>query len=114
MRADQLMLAGVVAVGVDWLGVSKPAASAAGYVGEESLFGASCDVGPGITPGAVSVAASDVTAVGGRHVISPDADASHTETMATMVKKGQQLDHGWVTPRGLWGIPHRAEKGTRQ
>jgi hypothetical protein len=93
------------------LGVSKPAASAAGYVGEEGSFGASCDVGPGIAQGAVSVAASDVAAVGVRHVISPDADAPHTETMATTVKKGQQLGHGWVTPRGLLGIPTTAEKG---
>lgn len=114
MRADQLILAGVVAIGVGWLGIAKPAASAAGYVGEEGSFGASCDVGPSVTQGAVSVAASDVAAVGVRHVISPDADASHTETMATVVKKGQPLDHGWVTPRGLWGIPHPAEKGTRQ
>lgn len=54
---------------------SEPAAFAAGYVGDEGPFGASDDVGPGVTEGTVAVAASNVPVMNVGHVISPRADA---------------------------------------
>lgn len=90
MVADQLALAGVVAVGVGWVVVSEPAALAAGCVGDEGSFRASCDVGPGIAEGAVSVAASDVAVVDVDHVISPCADATSMETLTIAVTRGKR------------------------
>lgn len=102
MVADQLSLAGVVAVRVGRVAISEPAAPAAGYVGDEGSFGASRDVGPGIAQGTVSVAASDVPMVDVCGVIKPRADASHRETMTTTVNEEQAVGHGWVTARCRW------------
>ncbi|PZS12098.1 MAG: hypothetical protein DLM60_23165 [Pseudonocardiales bacterium] len=84
------MLTGVVAVGVGWVGVPEPAASAAGQVGDEGSFGASCDVGPDVAHGSISIPAGDVAAVDVRNAISPHADAPHAKTMATKVNEGPQ------------------------
>ena len=90
MVADQVALAGAVAVGVRGVVVSEPSASAAGHVGDEGSFSASCDVGPGVAQDAVSVAASDVATVGFGVVISLRADTPHRPTMATTVKERQR------------------------
>lgn len=68
--ADQVMLADAVAVRIRGVVLSEPAASAAGYVGDECSFGASGDVGPFVTEGTVSITACDVPRVGVGHVLS--------------------------------------------
>jgi hypothetical protein len=90
MVADQVALAGAVAVRVRGVVVSEPSASAAGHVGDEGSFSASCDVGPGVAQDAVSVAAGDVATVGFGVVISLRADTPHRQTMATTVKERQR------------------------
>ena len=57
---------------------SKPAASATGYGGEKSSFGASRDVSPVVAEGAVSVAASDIPVVDVGHVLSSPLPMPHT------------------------------------
>jgi hypothetical protein len=88
--ADQLALAGVVAGGAGRVANSEPSAPATGYIPDESSVSASRDVSPRVTEGAISVTASDVTAVSIGPVISPRADAPHVDTMTTTVNKGQR------------------------
>jgi hypothetical protein len=78
VAADQVMLADAVAVRIWGVVLSEPAASAAGYIGDERSFGASGDVGPFVTEGTVSVTACDVPMVGVGHVLSSLLPMSHT------------------------------------
>jgi hypothetical protein len=75
--ADQVMLADAVAVWIWGMVLSEPAASAAGYIGDERSFGASGDVGPFVTEGTVPVTACDVPMVGVGHVLSSLLPMSH-------------------------------------